>query len=69
MPRATRSFATAAKSSNTLCRFSFSAWVCHCGPYSPPPRMLAITYVYPRSSHARPTPPLYAGTIEFSNPP
>ena len=43
MPRSTRSRATAAKSSATLCRPARMAWVCQPGPYSPPPRMLAST--------------------------
>ena len=51
MPRATRSRATAAKSSYARSRFSFNAAVCQSGPYSPPPRMFASTYTPPRSIH------------------
>jgi hypothetical protein len=35
--RATRSRATASKSSNVFTWFAFSACVCHDGPNSPPP--------------------------------
>ncbi|SLI10277.1 Uncharacterised protein [Mycobacteroides abscessus subsp. abscessus] len=48
----------AAKSSYTLCRLAFCTEVCHSGPYSPPPRMLVITQVPPRSSQPMPDAPL-----------
>src|SRR3546814_17771757 len=67
--RATRSFATAAKSSLALCRLSGSAAWCQRGPYSPPPRMLATTYTPPRSSQPLPTVPEYDGVSEISKPP
>ena len=41
--RATRSFATAEKSSKLRMWFSFMAALCQAGPNSPPPRMLART--------------------------
>mmetsp|Transcript_83596 Transcript_83596/g.167421 ORF Transcript_83596/g.167421 Transcript_83596/m.167421 type:complete len:215 (-) Transcript_83596:1436-2080(-) len=69
MLRAMRSAATASTSSYALNRFSLSAAWCHLGPYSPPPRMFATTFTPPRSSHPTPTPPLYPGVNEISNPP
>ncbi|SHU21370.1 Uncharacterised protein [Mycobacteroides abscessus subsp. abscessus] len=45
------------------------AWVCQTGPYSPPPRILASTYVPPRESHSLPSTPSYPGVRATSKPP